>query len=106
MSTSPKQSEKRIYWHRDLPPLDAEIEGEHFLDAASEKVPYHFDRRDQLWVECHPSLVSSVETRIDQEITRLGGRCAHIVDEDIEPSVNNGAGLYHLKGKFTYLLYR
>ena len=28
-------AERVTYWHRDLPPIDAEITGEHTLEAAS-----------------------------------------------------------------------
>jgi hypothetical protein len=30
---------KVIYWHRELPPFDAEAMGEHVVEAASGRVP-------------------------------------------------------------------
>ena len=29
---------QRVYWHRDLPPLNADIMGEHVLEATSGRV--------------------------------------------------------------------
>ena len=29
---------KRVYWHRELPPLNADIMGEHVLEATSGRV--------------------------------------------------------------------
>ena len=33
------QIEKVAYWHRDLPPIEAEIAGEGTLEATSRRVP-------------------------------------------------------------------
>ena len=38
--------ERVTYWHRDLPPIDAEIIGEHTLEAASRHVPGTLAHRD------------------------------------------------------------
>ncbi len=44
---------KVVYWHRDLPPLDAEVIGEHTLEAASSRVPGTLAHRDELWDRCY-----------------------------------------------------
>ena len=40
---------KKIYWHRELPPLAADMMGEHVLEAVSGRVPCGFSHRDALW---------------------------------------------------------
>ena len=37
-----------IYWHRELPPLDAEAMGEHVVEVASGRVPGTLAHRDEL----------------------------------------------------------
>jgi len=96
----------RIYWHRDLPPLDAELMGEHSVDATSAPVDYHFDQRDELWGRCAPSLREQLTARLDAEIDRLGGACAHVLEEDVTPHVDHPTGKYWLVGRVRYTLYR
>jgi hypothetical protein len=98
--------EKLIYWHRELPPLSEQVEGEHAVQAASDWVPYTLCTRDELWAACHGNLMAHVSERIAQEIRRLQGSCAHILEEDIKPKVDNTAGRYRLEGTFSYVLYR
>lgn len=98
--------DKKIYWHRDLPPLSEQIEGEHFIDAESDHVAARFADRDAAWWECHASLMRRLETRLLQEIERLGGTCAHVLTETITTKTDDKTGHYFLKGVIAYILYR
>jgi hypothetical protein len=44
----PPDDRRRVYWHRELPPVDAEIMGEHVLEAVSERVQGSLALRDEL----------------------------------------------------------
>ena len=72
-----------VYWHRDLPPLDAELVADHTVEATSGRVAGTLSHRDELWDRCYHELMSNVQARLAQEITRLGGDYAHIHDESI-----------------------
>jgi hypothetical protein len=39
-------------------------------------------------------------------VRRLGGRCARILDERIEPKFDDAHGEAWLHGRYTYMLYR
>ena len=96
-----------VYWHRQLPPLDAEVVDEHTLEADSAHVQGQFTHRDdRLWDSCASDLMRNAWLRLDQEIHRLGGRCAHVVDEHIEPKFDEVHGEAWLHGRYTYMLYR
>jgi hypothetical protein len=97
---------KIVYWHRDLPPLDAELVAEHTVEANSSRVPGTIAHRDALWDRCYTELMHDAESRLAQEVGRLGGDCAHVHDEEIEPKHDDAAGQVWLHGRFTYLLYR
>ena len=51
MSTD-AQAEQIVYWHRDLPPLEAETVGEHVVEATSRHVHNDIVHRDELWEAC------------------------------------------------------
>lgn len=95
-----------VYWHRSLPPLDAEPIGEYTLEATSSRVPGTLSHRDDLWNRCYQELMLNTEARLVQEIARLAGNYAHVHDEWIEPRRNNAAGEAWLYGRFSYVLYR
>jgi hypothetical protein len=95
-----------IYWHRHLPPLAAEIVAEHTVEADSGRVAGTLTHRDQLWGRCYDELMAQAETRLTQEIVRLGGDCAHVHDEAIVPKHDPATGESWLHGRFTYILYR
>jgi hypothetical protein len=38
-----------VYWHRELPPIDAEIIAEHVVEANSSRVLGTLAHRDELW---------------------------------------------------------
>jgi len=95
-----------VYWHRSLPPLDAEVMGEHTLEATSSPVPGTLSHRDDLWDRCYQDLMVNTELRLAQEIARLGGHYARVYDESIEPRRNEAAAEAWLHGRFSYMLYR
>ena len=43
--------------------------------------------------------------RIGDEVTRLGGSCAHVVDEVIAVRRDDGSGDFWLSGTFRYVMY-
>jgi len=93
-----------VFWHRELPPRASEVVAEHFLESTSDRVPGTIEHRDELWSTCHDSLMRRTRERIEQEVARLGGDFAHVLDEAIDVQhdpVNDEAWL---KGRFTYVL--
>ena len=97
---------KIIYWHRDLPPLDAELMAEHTVEATSSRVPGTLGHREELWDRCYRELMANTEARLAQEIARLGGHCAHVNGESIDTRRDDAAGEAWLPGRFSYMLYR
>jgi len=97
---------RTIYWHRELPPLTAEMEGEHTIEAVSCRVPLPFAHGDEEWARCHADLMSQVRTRLEQEVARLGGHYAHVRREIVQPKRDEAAGESWLYGRFDYVLYR
>ena len=97
---------KIVYWHRDLPPLEAELIAEHTVEANSSRVPGTIAHRDELWDRCYRELMATAQSRLIQEIARLGGDLAHVHDEVIDPKHDDAAGEAWLHGRFSYVLYR
>jgi hypothetical protein len=95
-----------VYWHRQLPPLEAELLGEHVLEATSGRVQGTLAHRDELWDRCYRELIANTEARFAQEAARLGGHYAHVLDESIHIGRDDIAGEAWLQGRFTYVLYR
>jgi hypothetical protein len=98
--------EKTIFWHRELPPLDAEPMAEHTVEAVSGRVAGTLSHRDELWDRCYAELMANVESRLGQEIARLGGRYAHIYEESIDTKHDDRVGEAWLRGRFSYMLYK
>jgi hypothetical protein len=98
--------EKIVYWHRQLPPLDADIVAEHTVEAASVHVPGTLAHRDELWRACFDDLMSRTEARLEQEVIRLGGHYAHVLVEAIDSRRDDARGESWLHGTFSYVLYR
>jgi hypothetical protein len=96
----------RVYWHRELPPVRAEIMGEHVLEATSDRVQGALAHRDELWDRCYHRLLENTHERFNQEIRRLGGDYAHVLDESIDSRRDDVTGEAWLHGRFTYVLYR
>lgn len=94
-----------VYWHRELPPIEAEAIGEHTVEAESGRVPGTIAHREELWDRCRLELDARVVERLEQEVQRLGGRYAHVLDEAIETKRNDATGEAWLHGTFTYMLY-
>ena len=97
---------KTIYWHRDLPPVDAEIIGEHTVEAASCRIPGTLARRDELWDVCYDELMRQARGRLEQEMARLDGDYAHVLSEAITQKRDDARSESWLHGRFTYVLYR
>jgi hypothetical protein len=95
-----------VYWHRDLPPLDAETAGEYAVEAASKHLPGTIAHRDELWRVCYDDLMTQARVRLEQEVRRLGGDYAHVFDEAIETRRDDSKRETWLRGRFSYVLYR
>jgi hypothetical protein len=106
MSSTPDTGDRIVCWHRELPPLDAEPIGEHSIEADSDRVPGTIARRDDLWDSCERGLTRALEQRLTVEVTRLGGRYAHVLDEHIDVKHDFTTGQAWLHGRYTYMLYR
>lgn len=104
--TTSVEGVKRVFWHRELPPLTAELMAEHTVEADSDRVAGAFVHGDQLWGHCYGELMARTEARLTQEIARLGGDFAHVHDEFIVPKHDAATGVSWLHGRFTYMLYR
>jgi hypothetical protein len=97
---------KLVYWHRDLPPLDAELVADHTVEATSGRVAGTISHRDEIWDRCYRELMTNVNVRLAQEIARCGGDYAHVHDESIDTRHDDATGEAWLHGRFTYMLYR
>lgn len=69
------------FWHRELPPIDAEMMAEHFVEANSSRVPGTLAHRDKL---------------VGSLLPGAHGRCPHSLrnfhhGRDIMPYANGGA---------------
>jgi len=95
-----------VYWHRELPPLEAELVAEHTIEARSSRIPGTIARRDELWNQCYQDLMANAEGRLVQEVARLGGHFAHVHDEAIDPKHDHATNETWLQGRFSYILYR
>jgi hypothetical protein len=97
---------KIVYWHRELPPIDADVVAEHTVEANSSRVPGTIAHRDELWDQCYRDLMAIAERRLVQEVARLGGDFAHVHDESINPKHDDTTGEAWLHGRFRYVLCR
>jgi hypothetical protein len=95
-----------IYWHRELPPFEAEAMGEHVVEAASGRVPGTLAHRDELWSQCYEDLMAQARVRLEQEVARLGGNYAHVLGESVDSKHDDISGEAWLHGRLTYMLYR
>jgi hypothetical protein len=98
--------EKIIYWHRELPPVAAELMAEYIVEATSSRVPGTLAHRDELWNQCYESLMAQVRSRLEQEVLRLGGNYAHVLTESVDSKHDDASAETWLHGRFTYMLYR
>ena len=95
-----------IYWHRELPPSEAEPMGEHTVEATSARVPSTLAHRDELWNRCYEDLMAQARARLEQEVVRLGGNDAHVLNESVDSRHDDTKSESWLHGCFTYMLYR
>ena len=95
-----------VFWHRELPPLDAEVMGEHTVEASSERVRGTLTHGGTLWDRCYSSLMAATRSRLEQEVARLGGNYAHVLNESIDSRHDDATSEAWLHGRFTYVLSR
>ncbi len=106
MNVTSGNESKIVYWHRDLPPLDADVVADHTVEAKSLRIVGTLAHRDELWDQCHRDLITMAERNLIQEVARLGGDYAHVHSEALTPKHDDVAGEAWLHGVFTYTLYR
>ena len=106
MHTSDAPSPKIVYWHRELPPLDGEVLHEHVIEAVSDRVAGSIERHGELWERCYTALMAHTTERLVQEVTRLGGHYAHVLDEHVDSKRDDVTMESWLHGRFSYVLYR
>jgi hypothetical protein len=97
---------KNIYWHRELPPRAAEAVGEHTVEAVSQRVRSRMAHGDVLWRQCYEDLMARAQIRLEEELARLGGDYAHVLNEFVDSRHDDASGESWLHGQFTYMLYR
>jgi len=95
----------KVYWHRELPPIDSVALSEHILEAESVRVTGRL-ASGELWDRCASDLAEHVKVRLSQEGARLGGCCAHVLDEHIDVKHDPVRDEAWLHGRYTYMLYR
>jgi uncharacterized protein (DUF2384 family) len=95
-----------VYWHRDLPPLSADVVGEDTVEATSRRVEGSLSHRDDAWLRCYQDLLERARTRLEQEVVRRAGHYAHVHDESIDIRHDEAKGETWLYGRFQYVLYR
>ncbi len=61
---------------------------------------------DELWDRCHEDLMTRARDRFEQEVARLGGHYAHVLQESIESRPDDATDEAWLHGRFGYLLLR
>lgn len=84
MSLKGDSTQKVVYWHRELPPPDGEVMHEHVIEAMSNRVSGAIERHGELWHRCYVALMEATQIRLEQEVRRLGGDYAHVLDEHID----------------------
>jgi hypothetical protein len=97
---------KTIFWHRELPPRDADVMGDHTIEATSARVAGALRQHDALWDSCYHQLMDRAVVRLEQEMLRLGGDYAHVLSEEIEPRHDDRTGEAWMYGRFDYALFR
>jgi hypothetical protein len=106
IAAKPPAAPQTIFWYRELPPLSAEPVEEHTVEASSVPVPGRLAYRDELWSSCYGDAVRKTALRLEQEITRLGGRYAHVLAESVSVGHAPATGEAWLHITLTYMLYK
>lgn len=78
---------------------------EHVLEAVSSRIPWALVHWDELWDRCYDELMAQVRERLEQEIARLGGHYAHVLDGRLIADTDDVTGEAWLHDRFTYMLY-
>ena len=76
------------------------------MEATNRHVPGTLSRQNDQWTPCYHDLMRSTETRIGQEVARLGGDCAHVISEHVEEKHNDATHEAWLHGAFNYMLFK
>ena len=76
------------------------------VEATSLHVPGTLAHRDELWDQCYEDLMTQTRTRVAQEVNRLGGDCAHVLNESVDSKHNAVTGEAWLHGCFDCMIYR
>jgi len=82
------------------------MEGTYEVEAESPRIDYDLTHRSELWKQSYPPLLEAAERRATQELVRLGGSCAHIIDEQIVAKIDDTTGTFWLHGGFRFVMYR
>ena len=101
-----EEPERVVFWHRELPPVDAEMIAEHVVEAASSRIAGSLARGDAAWDRCYEELMTEANKRLVEEVKRLMGDCARVTDETIDPRHDPKTDESWLSGTFKFVLYR
>jgi len=80
--------------------------GEYVVEATSERVRGTLAHSDAMWDRCYNDLMTQTRARLVQEVARLGGHYAHVLDEAIDSRHDDATGETWLYGRFAYVLSR
>jgi hypothetical protein len=93
-----------VHWHSELPPIAAEQRGEHVVEATSARV--QGTQRSDLRDRCYDDLMARFDERLRQELARLGGHYAHVLEESIDSRRDDATGEAGLYARVRYTLLR
>lgn len=96
---------KIVYWRRELPPMSEQLEGEHEITATSDRVRTTWSEREVSWARCHDSLAAHAQDRITQEVRRLGGTCAHVLEEVVTSRRDDATEEFWLVGTYRFTMF-
>ena len=71
------------------------------MDGASARVPDTLAHREELWDRCYEDLMARAQARLGQEMVRLHGDYAHVLDESIDTRHDDATGEAWLQGRFS-----
>ena len=80
--------------------------GEHTVEADSMRVAGGLAHGGELWDQCYRDLMTQADRRLGQEVHRLGGDYAHVLEETIGSRHDDRSGEVWLRGCIKYLLLR
>jgi hypothetical protein len=95
-----------VYWHRDLPPLDAELVAEHTVEASSSRVSGTLEHREELWDQCHQELMTNTTNRLVEEVARSADNAYGARRSDQPQGMPTWRARAWMHRGFTYMLYR